>query len=371
LLLNTAFYPSIGGVENSLRGITESLIDSGFKVSIVSGDLSNIGNKYLPEKESIFGAEIHRYQSNGFFRRLISCYKICKVLSKENSYEIVISRSNITTLCAKGAGFKNLIYLAPAVYRFQDSPKNKGKRGRYYFKYLLNSLLEMAALSTLKKVFVFSSTMAEQIKAVKPSLQVIRVFPGVDTNRFFPIGVSQKQAMCKKLGLPDEKKIMLCLGRLEKVKGFDLAINAISYLSDNYYLVIVGEGSQKPYLQNLADQLKVEHKVYFESFTEKPERYYQASDIFLMTSSHEPLGQVILEALASGVTVVAPRSGESVQTATSEIAERLMAPIILCEKYEPKALAQAIESAPDVPDFTISGVELSWMSLYQDLKRNA
>ncbi|AKO52992.1 hypothetical protein ABA45_11750 [Marinobacter psychrophilus] len=170
--------------------------------------------------------------------------------------------------------------------------------------------------------------------------------------------------------MPSQKKVMLCIGRLEKIKGFDLAIKTIGCLSDEYHLVIVGEGSQKSYLKNLATDMNVDYKVQFERFTKKPEDYYQASDYFLMTSTYEPLGQVILEALASGINVVAPKSTDSIKTATSEIAERLNAPILLCETYDPIALAQLIEINSDSPGPNFSKCQLSWMSLYDDLKRN-
>lgn len=83
LLINTSFYPSIGGVENSLRGIAESLIMSGYDVTIVTGNQSNSVSGHLARHELIFGANVLRFQSNGFFRRMISCYQLCRELKNK------------------------------------------------------------------------------------------------------------------------------------------------------------------------------------------------------------------------------------------------------------------------------------------------
>lgn len=366
LLLNTSFYPSIGGVENSLRGLAESLIENGHDVDIIAGNLSTEGT-YLPSSEKLFGANIHRYRSRGFLRRMLFCYFLCRKLKKEKNFILVLSRSNLTTLCARLAGFNDVKYLVPAVYRFQDSPSNKGKKGRYYIKYFVNCFLEICVFYGLKKVYVFSQSMIEQVRIIKPSLDVLKVFPGVDSKRFQPVDVSEKKKVRKNLGLPDEKKVLLCMGRLEKVKGFDLAIETMKFLPDSYYLVIVGEGSQKQYLESLTKKWHVSHKVTFVGFTNEPEAYYKASDFFLMTSIYEPLGQVILEAVASGLTVVAPQSTKEVDTATSEIADKLDAPIIQCEMYNSRAMSDAILSISDADFQNITEHHLDWMSLYEQL----
>lgn len=370
LLLNTSFYPNIGGVENSLRSLAQSLSDKNYSVDVISSDYSNLSGSNLSSNENLFGAEIYRFKSKGFFRRIFSCYKLCKALGRSENYELIISRSALTTLCSKAARIGEVAYLPPSVYFYINSPKRTGKKGYYYIKFLLNCMLDFLSLYSVKKIFVFSDEIANQVKSINPFLKVVKVFPGVDGSRFYPIDNKHKKNVRLQLGLPIKKNILLSVGRLEKVKGFDLAIKTLALLPDSYHLVIVGEGTQKENLKYLANKLKVSDKISFVDFCDKPELYYSASDYFLMTSFYETLGQVILEALASGLVVVAPKPSPTVKTATLEINNKFNNPILLCDEYDPKSLSQLIERSKSIDIKNVNLSDISWLQMYTNLKEN-
>ena len=142
----------------------------------------------------------------------------------------------------------------------------------------------------------------------------IRVIPlGVDLERFRPLA---KAAARAELGLKDER-IVLFVGRLEPLKGVDILINAASLLESDVdcSVLIVGgdgaDGAQLARLRALARERGVEERIAFAGAVdhEKLPLYYSAADICVVPSHYESFGLVAVEAMASGLPVVASRVG--------------------------------------------------------------
>ena len=111
----------------------------------------------------------------------------------------------------------------------------------------------------------------------------------------------------KVLDTPDDVRLISSMGRLVPRKGFDVLIKAVAEMDDTY-LWLIGDGEQSKNLRDLAKKLGVESRVRFAGWQPDPRPYVAASDVFAMASSHEPLGNVILEAWAQRVPVVSTRS---------------------------------------------------------------
>jgi glycosyltransferase involved in cell wall biosynthesis len=97
------------------------------------------------------------------------------------------------------------------------------------------------------------------------------------------------------------------LGRFVSSKGFDTLIRAMVDAPDAE-LWLIGGGPQEGDLRNLAEDLGVAGRVRFLGWQTDILPYLSACDIFVMPSRDEPLGNVILEAWAAGLPVVATRS---------------------------------------------------------------
>ena len=109
------------------------------------------------------------------------------------------------------------------------------------------------------------------------------------------------------LDTPEDAFVISSKGRFVPRKGFDVLIRATALLP-GAYLWILGSGEQEDNLRALADQLGVSDRVRFAGWQADPRPFIAASDCFAMASSHEPLGNVILEAWAQKVPVVSTRS---------------------------------------------------------------
>lgn len=105
------------------------------------------------------------------------------------------------------------------------------------------------------------------------------------------------------------KKILLSVGRLEREKGFQYNIRALARLADKHpeltYLV-VGEGSYRKDLEELANSLGLARRVLFAGYQSREQigAYYAASHLFSMPSKDEAFGIVYLEAMAAGLPVI-------------------------------------------------------------------
>jgi glycosyltransferase involved in cell wall biosynthesis len=112
-----------------------------------------------------------------------------------------------------------------------------------------------------------------------------------------------------------EQKVILYVGRLEKVKSVDVLIRTfyeIDKINQNVKLVIVGDGSQATILINLVNELHLNNKVLFCGKLSGNELYawYNIAHIFVLPSQFEPFGAVINEALMAGCyTIVSDKVG--------------------------------------------------------------
>jgi glycosyltransferase involved in cell wall biosynthesis len=99
---------------------------------------------------------------------------------------------------------------------------------------------------------------------------------------------------------------LVCVGRLNPQKGFDRLLKIMALLHDfDFRLRILGDGVLKESLVKQAHDLDLDAKVQFLGIQENPFRYMAESDCLLLTSYYEGLPNVVLEANACGLPVIA------------------------------------------------------------------
>ena len=136
---------------------------------------------------------------------------------------------------------------------------------------------------------------------------------GVDLDRFQP---QDKDAARAELGL-EGQRIVLFVGRIEPLKGIDILINATAMLDsdvDCSVLIVGGDDESDGELDQLRDLTKdqgIENRVAFVGAIDRDKLplYYNAADVCVVPSHYESFGLVAVEAMASGIPVVASRVG--------------------------------------------------------------
>jgi glycosyltransferase involved in cell wall biosynthesis len=359
LITSNAYYPNIGGVENSLRYLATSYVSLGYRVYVVVSDVNSINDSQLPKFELLGGVHIYRYSSyadlsiwikplRGLLTAL-AMFRLFKHINKQQPF-FTLSRFHSSTLIAKWAGLANVTYLLPGVVRFQNKPSQLSKQtGLHLFKqkvqFYLHDWVQQLAMRSADKLAVFSTNMREQVCSCfkkDPILKLLK--PGVDNKRFSPLPKNEKIDIRVKLELPVDKVILLIVGRFVRAKGIRYALQALLYLP-NCHLLLVGGGEEESLYRDYVRQNNLMSQVTFAGVQQDPVNFYQCSDLFLMTSVYEPLGQTILEGLSSGLPVVAFTPSTSVVTATRELLECNEA--LFVDELSADALARTISNFID------------------------
>jgi len=103
----------------------------------------------------------------------------------------------------------------------------------------------------------------------------------------------------KSVEFDQDKLSLVSIGRLAKQKAFDLTIKAAKVLSDqkvDFKWYIIGEGTERKYLEDLISEYALEDKVLLLGFRDNPYPYIKACDIYVQTSAFEGLGRTLIEA---------------------------------------------------------------------------
>jgi len=367
VITSNAFYPNIGGIENSLRYLARSYSLQGYAVSVVVSDVNSVSSDVLPAYEMLDGIDILRYNSYSrlpvWFKPVrglltaVDMFRIYRRLLKKKQPVLTLSRFHSNTLVAKLAGLNNVTYLLPGVARYQNDPRQlSGRRGfgllKQKVQFWVHDLIQQLAMRAADQLAVFSENMRKQVEScfrVPPTMQLLK--PGVDTARFFPLSKVEQSKLRDELELPTDKTVLLVVGRFVRAKGMRYALTAMGDLP-NCHLVLVGGGEEYDSYQKLVTELDIKGCVTFAGVVQDPVSYYQASDLFLMSSVYEPLGQTILEALATALPVVAFKPSKDVVTATAELLGEEEA--VFVDELSAKTLADEINGLIAAPETVIS-----------------
>jgi phosphatidyl-myo-inositol dimannoside synthase len=172
--------------------------------------------------------------------------------------------------------------------------------------------------------YVSRYTRGRFASAFGPNAALEYLPPGVDTDRFRPDAAARTELRAR-YGL-GERPTIVCLSRLVPRKGQDMLIRALSAIRrrvDGAALMIVGGGPFSPVLHRIAQHAGVEQHVVFTGGLPAAElpAHFATADVFAMPCRTrgagldvEGLGIVFLEASATGVPVVAGRSGGAPET---------------------------------------------------------
>ncbi len=171
-----------------------------------------------------------------------------------------------------------------------------------------------------------------------PRIEVI--YPGIDLNYFSSAHFSAYEIERKRQswGIYPGQKALLLPGRLSRIKGHHVAIEALKYLQDSRFkLIIMGQG-ERSYRTELRDRsLPFKDQVVFVPPENDVRLAYLASDVVLSTSTKpESFGLTILEAQALHKPVIATDLGAPQEIVQDGVSGRII------PAHNPDLLAQAI-----------------------------
>lgn len=149
---------------------------------------------------------------------------------------------------------------------------------------------------------------------------------------------------------PDAPPVILGVGRLAAAKDFSTLIQAFARLRQvkDARLLILGEGEERPMLEDLVSELGLQNVVSLPGFVENPYKYMSRAEVFTLSSRWEGLPTVLIEAMATGTAVVS----SDCPSGPREILENgkwgQLVPV-----GDPGALAEALERALEAPKLDV------------------
>lgn len=161
------------------------------------------------------------------------------------------------------------------------------------------ALRNRVASAALQKIKQFDLSSVED--------EMSKIYGGV-RNHLVLQGVYKGQRIRKELGIPLNAKVILSVGEVNKNKNHKVGIEALAKLRDkNTYYVICGRGPLMEAHKELAQSLGVGDRVILTGYRTDVADFYKMADVFLFPSFREGLPVAVMEAMASGLPVVATR----------------------------------------------------------------
>jgi len=274
------YYPSIGGVEEHVRNISERLSKE-HQVTVFTCDPSG----KLPKEERINGVLVKRFKSFSPSNAYHISFEMAKEL-KKSEFDIVHGHSYhaLPLYFARNANAKKFI-VTPHYHGHGHTPARNFLIRLYkaFGRKIFNRADRIIANSKYEKKLLLRDFGLEweRISVIYPSINLAE-FTHLD-------------------GIQREVKTILYVGRLEEYKGIQYIIQTLPLLDKDFRFEIVGKGPYKTKLVELINKFKLNNRVKFHQDLPRQElvKMHARAGVFVLLSLHEAFALTVAEALAA------------------------------------------------------------------------
>jgi glycosyltransferase involved in cell wall biosynthesis len=150
--------------------------------------------------------------------------------------------------------------------------------------------------------------------------------------------------------------VIVAAGRLAEAKNYPLLIDAFALLRERIpaSLFILGKGDEESALRQMIQARGLGDVVHLCGFQTNPWKYIARADVFALTSRYEGFGNVVVEAMACGVPIVATSSPGTRDIVSSGVDG------LLVERHEPAAVADALAQVLTDGELRTRMIETAW-----------
>ncbi len=350
---------NIGGVERGTIDLAKILVEEGHKSFVISN-----GGRLVSQLEkngsSHVSMPIHKKSLKTFF------------LSSELAKHIEDISPDIVHVRSRMPAWVNFF----ALKKLKNKPICVSTfHGLYSFP------TYSQVMSFTDHSIAISETVKEymQLKYQIPNEKITVIPRGCDMNVFNnnPLDKEWIISFLKQFPSVADKKILTMPTRITRWKGVDTFVKLLSQLDDTFIGLIVGpvSKSKKRYLKELKfliAKLKCENKIIFTDSRNDISNIYKFSDlVFNLSSSPEPFGRTMIEAISCGTKVVAWNHGganEILSTLFPEGLVKLNDVIQLQETVENLIKNKDLQPSENI--FTVSRMTSETIDLYSKLLKN-
>lgn len=306
--LNYCFFlPSegFGGLEIQTLKRCEDCAEYGHKSLLVVSPNTKLNEKLKSTKQKYQLINI-----NLDYIDIFSAFRLVKIFNRNNIDICIVSQSKMLSLALMSRFLYKKLHnkkLAIVFYQHMQSKIDK----KDFFHNLIYKNIDGAI--TVTKIMIQDLIDTTIIKPEK----ITNIALGTNLEKFHPDNFNKIE--CRKIfNLPEDKFIIGYISRIEKHKDQITAIKALKEANiENSVLVIcgmIGEQSYKQEIDKVISEISktepdFDKRIIFLDFTENVAELMNAFDVFIMSSRSETFGLVNIEALASGLPVLATNSG--------------------------------------------------------------
>ena len=297
------YFPQVSGVSTSVKLLRDELVRQGHEVIIFTTTDPNArpepGVVRLPSVPFV-SFEDRRVAYSGFER----CLKIAR------NYQLDLVHTHTEFSLGLAGRYVASRLKIPTIHTYHTMYEN-------YTHYILNGkLIRPGTVKVLSKVFcdqgngvIAPSLMTKDTLTSYGIKAPIRVIPtGVEIPDYNPEG---RDSLRQKLGLSQDDIVLLSLSRLSKEKNIAAVSEVYPRVLDKLpqaKLVIVGEGPERPVLEQQAKDLGIKPIFVGEVEHSQVSAYYQMADLYINASMSESQGLTYLEAFANRLPIIAKRN---------------------------------------------------------------
>ena len=304
------FWPQIGGAEVLAIKLLPALRERGYDFTVITSQRHLVG---VPEVTYHDKIPIYRFPLRGNCDNIEQLVEIRRSVTKVKK---TIAPDLIHLNAIEEGHFFHLLtaeaHVAPSLITLHDMLSNRP---------LANNSWRRRLMLTADWVTCVSAAVLEETRRVVPE---ISSYSSVLYNgQELPFELPQP--------LPFDYPRLLCLGRLRKKKGFDVALTAFAAIIQRFRgmrLIIAGDGPERPHLEELAVQLGIREAVDFLGWVDPQDvpRLVNTVTVVVMPSRHEPFGLVALDAALMARPIVASDIGGLSEAVTHQETGLLVEP---------------------------------------------
>ncbi len=162
--------------------------------------------------------------------------------------------------------------------------------------------------------------------------RITQIYNGVDTDRFSPAGSNARELLPAQMRA-DDSIVVGTVGRIQAVKDQATLLAAVARLNADrpelgrrMRVMIVGDGPLLPALRHRAAELEIAAQTWFAGSMSNVPDALRAMDVFVLPSLNEGISNTILEAMATGLPILATRVGGNVELLEDGVTGRFFAP---------------------------------------------
>ena len=326
LILNYEFPPLGGGGGRVSISLGKGFLEQGYEVDVITSMYDG-----LLRNENVEGINVHRVTIFGRKKKQTASFlsmltflisgSLCGIrLCRKNNYAFINTHFVLPTgplgfFLSKLFRIKNILSLLGGdIY---DPSKKSSPHNSFYMRLVVRNLLNQA-----DRVVALSSDIRKNaVRFYKPEKGIT-----VITNSYEPFVFESVPRTS--LGLQENNRYLISIGRVVPRKGFDYLIKSLALLDNDVELLIIGDGTEKEALTALSRELGLSERVHLlgEVSEEEKFQYLSNADIYVLSSLHEGLGIVLQEAMQVGLPIVATNYGGQVDLIEDKVNGLLVEP---------------------------------------------